>query len=110
MNKVMVVNKNTKVFLYNKPTSMVYGFPGLIQFIVKSGIPEYELKVGNVFLFLNKDQNYIKILFKTAGGFCLLAKRLVKGKFLINLEQGSIAATELENLITKEPKKVLKEK
>lgn len=99
MNKVVVINKSTKVFLYNKATNMACSFPKLVEYIEKSDIPEHQLVQGNLFLFVNKKQNYIKVLFKVHDDFLILAKRLEHGKFLVDIAKGSISAAELDKLL-----------
>lgn len=36
---------------------------------------------GDLFVFINRKRTYMKVLYYTAGGFCLWAKRLEKGCF-----------------------------
>ena len=75
-------------YLYSKPTDMRKGFDGL------SGIVSGELKKnpasGDVFIFINRPQNKLKLLHWESGGFVLYYKRLESGTFdLPRIEKGS---------------------
>jgi transposase len=65
--------------LYNKACDMRKSFDGL------SGIVSNELGrdpvSGEVFIFLNRHRNLIKLLHWEAGGFVMYYKRLEKGTF-----------------------------
>ena len=45
-------------------------------------------EAGDFYLFQNRKRDLIKILFYDHGGYCLLAKRLCKGRFKIEVEHG----------------------
>lgn len=68
-----------RYFLYGKSCDMRKSFDGL------SGIVSNELNrdptSGDVFIFLNKRKNLIKLLHWERGGFVLYYKRLEKGTF-----------------------------
>lgn len=89
------------IFLYNAPTDMRKSFDGL------SGIIRAELKReptdGSLFLFLNRRQDRIKILFWDRDGLVLVYKRLEAGTFeRICAEDAGAAkidATELAMLL-----------
>ena len=69
--------------------------------IVVAGIKE-DLQSGNIFVFLNKKLDKIKILVWDRNGFCLLYKRLEKMKFKKPKFQDnilSITTTELRWLL-----------
>jgi transposase len=65
--------------LYNKPCDMRKSFDGL------SGLVSDELGrdalSGEVFIFLNRNRNLIKLLHWESGGFVLYYKRLEAGTF-----------------------------
>lgn len=65
--------------LYNKACDMRKSFDGL------SGLVSHELGrdplSGEVFIFLNRNRNLIKLLHWEPGGFVLYCKRLETGKF-----------------------------
>ena len=65
--------------LYNKACDMRKSFDGL------SGLVSHELGrdplSGEVFIFLNRNRNLIKLLHWEPGGFVLYCKRLEAGRF-----------------------------
>ena len=65
--------------LYNKACDMRKSFDGL------SGLVSQELGrdplSGEVFIFLNRHRNLMKLLHWEAGGFVMYCKRLEKGRF-----------------------------
>jgi transposase len=65
--------------LYNKPCDMRKSFNGLSG-IVKDQLCRDPLS-GEVFIFLNRSGNLIKLLQWQEGGFVLCYKRLEKGTF-----------------------------
>ncbi len=68
-----------KYYLYNRPTDMRKSFDGL------SGLVKNELKrdffTGELFIFLNRRRDRIKILVWDRSGFALYYKRLEQGSF-----------------------------
>ncbi len=74
-------------FLYAPPTDMRKGFDGL------SGIVSGQLNRnpcnGDVFIFVNRVRNKIKLLHWESGGFVLYYKRLESGTFEVPAEEGS---------------------
>lgn len=66
-------------YLYREPTDMRKSFDSL------SGLITSEMKAnpfnGQVYIFINKQRNRIKLLHWEAGGFTLYYKRLEKGQF-----------------------------
>ncbi|MCP4445142.1 MAG: IS66 family insertion sequence element accessory protein TnpB [Myxococcales bacterium] len=61
---------------------------------------------GELYLFRNRTRGLIKILFCDHGGYCLLAKRLCKGRFRIKIEelegkvQASLSKCDLAELLS----------
>lgn len=77
-----------RYYLYNKACDMRKGFDGLSGIIVnelgKSPID------GNVYVFINKNRNQMKLLHWEHGGLVLYQKRLERGRFSIpNLANNS---------------------
>jgi len=70
-----------KIFAYAKPTDMRKSFHGLLVLVQKKfgGQDAYS---GNLFVFVNRRGNYIKILAWDRTGFSLYAKKLERGRFL----------------------------
>jgi len=78
--------------LYNQPTDMRKSFDGL------SGIIRNELDgnpcSGDVFIFINRLRNKIKLLHWQGIGFTLYYKRLEEGSFeLLDYDQGTGSIT-----------------
>lgn len=73
------LNERHRYFLYRTPTDMRKGFDGL------SGLVRNELGMnplsGDVFIFINRGRNRMKLLTWEQGGFVLYYKRLEGGRF-----------------------------
>lgn len=68
-----------KFHLYLPPTDMRKGFDGLSGIV--AGILKQNPSNGDVFIFVNRIRNKIKLLHWEAGGFVLYYKRLESGTF-----------------------------
>ena len=68
-----------RYYLYRKPTDMRKSFDGLCG-IVSSQLGHNPMS-GDLFIFINRQRNRIKLLRWEAGGFVLFYKRLEKGTF-----------------------------
>ncbi len=94
------LNDSQKFYLYGKPTDMRKSFNGLSG-LVRIGMQGNPLS-GEVFIFINKKRNMIKLLHWQSGGFVLYFKRLEKGTFKIPKSQQNsitISYTELAMII-----------
>ena len=73
------VSSASRFFLYNHPTDMRKSFDGLC------GLVNNELKgnplSGDVYLFINRRRDRMKLLVWDKSGFWLLYKRLESGRF-----------------------------
>jgi transposase len=67
------------VYLCTQATDMRKSFDGLIA-ATKAVIGADPLS-GHLFVFVNRQANYAKVLYWSRGGFCLWAKRLERGRF-----------------------------
>jgi transposase len=68
-----------RYFLYGSPTDMRKGFAGLSG-LVRLYIP-HDLLSGDVFIFINRRRDRIKLLMWDATGFALYYKQLERGTF-----------------------------
>jgi len=68
-----------KIWLYNQPVDMRKSFDGLAA-LVKNKLHVSPLS-GELFVFINKRQTYLKILYFDRSGYCLWSKRLEQGVF-----------------------------
>jgi transposase len=70
---------SARYFLYQEPTDMRKSFDGLCG-LVSNRLGQNPMS-GDLFIFINKPRNRIKMLRWEAGGFVLFYKRLEKGTF-----------------------------
>lgn len=74
-----MLHDNRRYFLYRYPTDMRKSFDGL------SGLVHLQMKQqvvgGDVFIFLNKRRNQVKLLAWEKDGLAVFHKRLEKGTF-----------------------------
>jgi transposase len=68
-----------RYYLYREPTDMRKSFDGLCG-LVRLRLGQNPMS-GDVFIFLNKPRNRVKLLRWEPGGFVLFFKRLERGTF-----------------------------
>jgi len=89
-----------RVFLCTQTTDMRQSFDGLIA-ATKTLIGADPLS-GHLFVFVNRQANYAKVLYWSRGGYCLWAKRLERGRFAkgVTMAPGvSVQMTDTELMI-----------
>ena len=89
-----------RYFLYSKPTDMRKSFDGLQGLI--EGKLNRKATSGEVYVFINKRRDRVKLLHWESGGFVLYYKRLEKGTFELPDMKGQgcqIAWSELMMII-----------
>ncbi len=69
-----------RIFAYTEPTDMRKSFQGLLA-LVKQVFRDEDPFAGDLFVFVNRRGNYIKILVWDRTGFVLFAKKLERGRF-----------------------------
>jgi transposase len=91
--------KAKRILFYSEPVDMRKSFDGLIG--VTTGLLKENPLSGDLFIFVNRKCNYVKILFWDRTGFCLYAKRLDRGrfKFFGIEEKGEITQEQLSLLL-----------
>ncbi len=97
---MFALTESQKYYLYAKPADMRKSFNGLSG-LVRTGLQKNPLS-GEVFIFINKRRNMMKLLHWQTGGFVLYYKRLEEGTFeLLKSEQKeiSISYTKLAMLV-----------
>ena len=72
-----------RFFLYSQPTDMRKGFDGLGG-LVRNNLASDPMS-GDVFIFMNRCRNLIKLLYWDQSGFVIFYKRLEKGTFQLPL-------------------------
>ena len=75
-----------KIWLYAKPCDMRKSYDGLAV-LAKHHLQEDPLS-GQLFVFINRRQTHIKILYFDRSGYCLWMKRLEQGRFAYNKNKG----------------------
>lgn len=70
---------NIKIWLCTLPTDMRKSFTGLMA-IAKNQLNENPLN-GELFVFINRRQTQIKILYFDRSGYCIWMKKLEEGRF-----------------------------
>lgn len=90
---MFTLSSSYKFHLFNQPTDMRKSFDGL------SGVVRNTLESnpcnGDVFMFINKTRNKIKLLHWQGGGFILYYKRLEEGTFEIPRYNDSVGSITL---------------
>ena len=97
-----------RVFVYGRPVSMRLSYDGLYA-LAKHTMQQDPLS-GNLFAFINRRANQIKVLYFDRSGWCVWSKRLEQGRLLSNWDAASTREmdwTGLKLLLEGiEPKKV----
>ncbi len=90
---ILSFSNRYRYFVYGNGCDMRKGYDGL------SGLVRNEFKkdplLGDVFIFLSRGRNKIKLLHWQGDGFCIFSKRLEKGTFEIPKQSSSQNAMEL---------------
>lgn len=76
---MFTLSSHHKFNLFSQPTDMRKGFNGLSGIV--NNILKDNPRSGEVFIFINKRRNKIKLLQWQGGGFVLYYKRLEQGAF-----------------------------
>lgn len=71
-----------RVFVYGRPVSMRLSYDGLYA-LARHTMLQDPLS-GNLFAFINRRANQIKVLYFDRSGWCIWAKRLEQGRLLSN--------------------------
>jgi len=75
----------SRILAYSKPIDMRKSFDGLLG-LVREELKEDPLS-DSLFVFINRRGNYLKCVYWDRTGFCLFAKRLVRGRFKFPLAE-----------------------
>ena len=70
-----------RIWLYTQPTDMRKSYNGLSA-LVKNQLQDNPLS-GELFVFVNRRQNQMKILYFDRSGYCIWSKRLEQGQFVV---------------------------
>jgi transposase len=69
-----------RVFVYGRPVSMRLSYDGL--YALAKHAMQLDPLSGNLFAFINRRANQIKVLYFDRNGWCVWAKRLEQGRLL----------------------------
>jgi len=73
-----------RILAYGEPVDMRNNFDGLLG-MVREELKEDPLN-DTFFVFINRRGNYLKGIYWDRTGYCLFAKRLLRGRFKFPLE------------------------
>jgi len=76
---MIAISAQTKLYLARDATDMRKSFRGLI--LLTEAVLQQEPVSGHLFVFLNRRQDLMKILYWDGTGFCIWYKRLERGSF-----------------------------
>jgi transposase len=71
-----------RVFVYEYPVDMRKSFDGLHA--IASQVSQEDALSGLLFLFVNRSKTIMKLLFWDRTGWCVVAKRLERGRFEVS--------------------------
>lgn len=74
-----MIPAGTKVYFAAEPADFRRSFDGLAA--TAAATMKRDPSAGGLFVYLNKRGNQVRVLFRDAHGWCLLAKRLDRGRF-----------------------------
>ena len=75
-----------RIWLYTQPADMRKSYNGLSA-LVKHKLQGNPLS-GELFVFVNRRQNQMKILYFDRSGYCIWSKRLEQGQFIVRNASG----------------------
>lgn len=87
---------NSKIFLSSSYTDMRKSINGL-SFIVSDSMASDPLS-GELFIFYNRTFDKVKIIYWDGNGFCLLYKRLEKGRFKLPKKMDEVLSISQQQL------------
>lgn len=77
-----------RIFAWTEPTDMRKSFQGLLA-LVQHVFRDQDPYSGDLFVFVNRRGNFVKILAWDRTGFSLFAKKLERGRFLFPSDDAS---------------------
>ena len=78
---MLALDSSRNYYIFSKPTDMRKSFDGLSGLVLK--YYKARLFTGDIFVFINRRRNCIKLLCWQSSGFAIYYKRLEKGTFEI---------------------------
>lgn len=74
-----MIPAGTHVYVAKDPTDFRCSFDGLAA--RATGVLGHDPNAGGMFVFFNRRGNQARVLFRDQHGWCILAKRLFRGRF-----------------------------
>ena len=90
------LDSQARIWLCTEPTDMRKSFRGLSA-LVRNQLKHDPLS-GQYFVFVNRRKTQMKMLYFTATGYCLWAKRLEQGQFRVPLSASGLRTLTLTDL------------
>ena len=78
---ILETRPERRILAWRHPVDMRKSFDGLVG-LVNDAMIENPLS-GNLFVFVNRRGNYMKLVYWDRTGFAMFAKRLDRGRFII---------------------------
>jgi len=78
---VLLAQEVRRILAYRHPVDMRKSFDGLVA-VVQNALREDPLS-GSLYVFVNRRKTYVKLVYWDRTGFCLFAKRLERGRFIL---------------------------
>lgn len=98
--KMLFPEAGLKIWLYSEATDMRKSFDGLMS-LAKNKMHENPVN-GELFVFINRRQTQVKILYFDRSGYCIWMKRLEEGSFkkpLAYAEKTALTWTQLKLIL-----------
>lgn len=76
---MLTLSSRVRVYVCREATDMRKSFDGLCGLV--RGVLTKDPLSGHLFCFFNRPRTYVKILYWDESGYCMWAKRLVRGNF-----------------------------
>ena len=89
---MILTREISRILAYRQPVDMRKSFNGLLG-LVKNVLVEDPL-CGTLYVFANRRGTYVKAIYWDRTGFCLLAKRLERGRFVFPSEAETFEMSE----------------
>lgn len=88
-----------RILAYRRPVDLRKSIDGLVG-LVQNALREDALS-GGLFIFFNRRGNYLKLVAWDRTGFCLFAKRLERGRFVLpgDSEKQELSARAFELIL-----------
>lgn len=90
---MMMLPSSTRVFLWREPVDMRKGFDSLTALVRRQDLDVFS---GDLFVFLSRRRDRVKILAWDSGGFLLWYKRLERTRFPRPVGDGDGGTAEID--------------